>query len=324
MTGVVPHRAVDPAPRAGAGRSIAILMCTRNGARYIQEQLESIAAQSLTDWRIVVSDDGSTDATVERIMSFDRSRLPGRISVRRGPQAGFSENFFSLIRARDIMGDYFALADQDDIWLPDKLERALEALETTPAGVPALYCSRTVLIDSRNCELGLSPLFRRTPDFRNALVQTLGGGNTMVFNASARELFLGVGERFRVPFHDWFLYLVISACGGTVVYDPRPSLRYRQHGANLMGRNRGVAARWTRLRMILDGRYRSWVDQNLKALELFRERLSPEHSQVLDDFAQWRSASLVERIRGLQRSRLYRQGRVETLALLLSVALRRI
>ena len=84
-----------------------------------------------------------------------------------------------------IDGDYFAFCDQDDLWDEDKLAEALDWLEKQPADTPALYCTRTRTVDERGSEIGLSPLFRRRPSFRNAIVQSIAGANTMVMNKAA-------------------------------------------------------------------------------------------------------------------------------------------
>jgi hypothetical protein len=109
-------------------------------------------------------------------------------AIHAGPAEGSTANFLSLTCRADIDADYFAYADQDDVWESDKLERAVNWLKTIPEGVPALYGSRTLLVDARNQHIGYSPLFEREPNFRNALVQSIAGGNTMVFNRAARDL----------------------------------------------------------------------------------------------------------------------------------------
>ena len=87
-------------------------------------------------------------------------------------------------------------------------------LQTVPRGTPALYGARTLLIDPEGAYLGRSPLFCRPPTFRNALVQNIAGGNTMVFNEAARRLLMAAGSAVQVPSHDWWLYLLTTAGGG--------------------------------------------------------------------------------------------------------------
>ena len=211
---------------AGSPR-VAILMCAWNGERYLAEQLQSFIDQTHTNWSLHVSDDGSSDATCDIVRRFSEGQHRV-VTLRRGPRRGFSRNFMSLVCAPDIAGDYFAFSDQDDIWNKDKLERALNWLTTIPQEVPAVYCSRTEVVDDAGHRLGFSPLFTKPPGFRNAIVQNVGGGNTMAFNASARSLLAAIGD-VEVVSHDWWTYQITSAAGGLVRYDPQPSIRYRQH-----------------------------------------------------------------------------------------------
>ena len=114
------------------------------------------------------------------------------------------------------------------MWYKDKLERALTWLATVPADVPALYCGRTELVSDDGRSYGFSPLFTRPIAFRNAIIQSLGGGNTMVFNKAAKRLLETTGK-LEVVLHDWWMYQLVSAVGGAIHYDPQPTLKYRQH-----------------------------------------------------------------------------------------------
>jgi len=303
---------------------VAILLCTRNGARFLAEQLESIATQTHTQWTVWASDDGSTDATRDILSQF-QSRWGGqKLRILAGPGRGSSANFLALACNGEIAADYFSYADQDDIWHPDKIERSLAMLAAVPASTPALYLSRSCLIDEAGRELGLSRLFNKPPGFRNALVQNIGGGNTMMLNAAARDLLRVAGPDVEVVVHDWWTYMVVSGCGGVVLNDPAPSLKYRQHGANQIGSNIGVAARLLRAGQLLEGRFRVWTDINLAALARIESRLTPQNAQVLRTFRAARAASVMGRLIGLVRSGITRQSFLDNLGLYLAAALNRI
>ena len=197
---------------------VAVLMCTMQGQHFLAEQLNSIATQTHPRWAIWASDDGSDDHTHAILEYYQSHWGEDRISIHAGPAEGSTANFLSLTCRADIDADYFAYADQDDIWESDKLERAVNWLKTVPDGVPALYGSRTLLVDARNQHIGYSPLFDREPDFRNALVQSIAGGNTMVFNRAARDLLRQAGENVEAVTHDWWAYMLVTSCGGAVHY----------------------------------------------------------------------------------------------------------
>ena len=141
----------------------------------IRDRLKSIAAQTHANWILFVSDDGSTEGTRNILRRF-ADRHAQKTVVRNGPGKGVCANFLSLATDPTIDADYFAFSDQDDIWYKNKLQRALTWLATVPDDVPALYCGRTELISMDGRSYGFSPLFTRPIAFRNALIQSLGGG----------------------------------------------------------------------------------------------------------------------------------------------------
>jgi hypothetical protein len=138
-------------------------------------------------------------------------------------------------------------------------------------------------------------------------VQSIVGGNTMVFNEKARELLAFCGADVVVPSHDWWLYQVTSACGGHVFYDPCPSVRYRQHGQNVIGANTGWAARLRRLRMLGQGRFRCWSDLNIAALTRALPRMTAENRRIFDLFCKARHQPLLRRAAMFAQAGVYRQ-----------------
>lgn len=295
---------------------VAILLCTYNGQRYLAEQLNSFTAQSHTHWEVWASDDGSTDDTLPILASYQKRWPEGQLNVRYGAGEGFAANFLSLTCKSTIDADLYAYSDQDDIWESDKLARAVQWLNSICPDTPALYCSRTRLVDADNNEIGLSPLFAKAPSFANALVQNIGGGNTMVFNKAAISLIRTVGEGKQIVTHDWWAYMVVSGCGGHVYYDPIPTLRYRQHSGNLVGKNSGWAARIKRIRMLFKGRFQHWSDINIAALRSMEYSLTPENRKILEGFARARGKPMIARILHLKRSGIYRQTLLGNLGLI--------
>jgi glycosyltransferase involved in cell wall biosynthesis len=304
---------------------VAILLALYNGAAHLAEQLDSYAAQSLPDWALIVSDDGSTDGTGAILDRFAAAHPDRRITRQAGPGQGFVRNFFSLLRSVPADVPHAALSDQDDVWFPDKLARAVAALAAVPPGVPGLYCAGSLICDAALRPLGESAPFPRPPAFRNALVQSIGGGNTMVLNRAALDLVrAAVDEAQDAVAHDWWLYQIITGCGGQVIRDPQPVLHYRQHGANLIGANLSLRARLGRIRFILGRRFCDWNDINLAALHRSRHRLTPEARAALDAYSAARQGGLVARLSRLRASGVWRQSRAGTAALYLACGLRRI
>jgi glycosyltransferase involved in cell wall biosynthesis len=311
-------------PEAQTTIPVTILLCTRNGGEFLEEQLASIASQSFPHWRIVASDDGSSDTTIAVLRSFvARHGGQQRLEIRKGPDRGPTANFLSLAADPAIDGTYFAYCDQDDVWYPDKLERAVGWLASVPVEVPALYCARTNLINAEGRHIGRSRLFHKPPDFRNALVQSLAGANTMVFNRAARALLIAAGN-CDVVAHDWWTYLLVEGAGGLVYYDPNPSVAYRQHNANQIGSNSGIFAVVWRLAMFVRGEWTSWNDRNAAALKRCSFLLTAKNRERLAAFSRLRGGSLFQRLQAWRRLGLYRQTRAEQLMLMYATIFRKI
>lgn len=292
---------------------VVILLATRNGAEFLQPQLESFRVQTYGNWELLVSDDGSTDDTVGIIERF-AATVSQRVVIVPGPQKGFWQNFVALVRSETIGGDLFAYSDQDDIWFPEKLARAVEWFAPRALS-PALYFSRTELMHGDGSPAGFAPLFVRPPTFRNALVQNIGGGNTMVFNSSARAALLATPVDAELVSHDWWTYQVVTGIGGDAHYDPWPSLKYRQHGQNIVGANIGWRARMVRLTAFANGRVVSWNEVNLRVLDRMRDALTPENAGVVDLYAKARRAAWPMRLWLIWKSGVYRQSWVENIGL---------
>jgi glycosyltransferase involved in cell wall biosynthesis len=304
--------------------AVTILLCTLNGERFLAEQLASLESQTFKNWKLIASDDGSWDGTKSILVAFQKSCEPGKVEIIDGPRRGATANFLFQACAENLVSEYYAFCDQDDVWDADKLERAIEALVQIESGVPALYGSRTRLIDEAGNEIGFSPLFHRKPEFRSALVQSIAGGNTMVFNQKARELTMFCGADVDVASHDWWLYQVTSACGGQVRYDAYPSVCYRQHAHNVIGANTSWTARMHRLHMLQQGRFRRWEDLNVAALAHLRPRMSAENRRIFDLFRRARHEPLLRRATIFAQTGVYRQTTLGNLGLVAAMVLNKI
>ncbi len=169
-----------PLPAPTRTPRVTIALATYQGARHLQAQLDSLAAQRGADWRLIASDDGSTDGTLDILHAFADAHPGTRIIP--GPRRGATQNFLHLI-AHVPAGDWLALCDQDDVWMPDRLARGLGVIGANPA--PAATSSRTTICDRDMRPLRPAPLYRRRASFRNALVQACLPGNTFLANPAA-------------------------------------------------------------------------------------------------------------------------------------------
>ncbi len=228
-----------PLPPAEPSPRVAILLSTYNGAAFLAEQLSSFMAQTHAGWTLYWRDDGSRDVSPAIVRDFAAHAEAGRCMEVGGltGNCGVLCSYMHLLRAAEPSlgeADAIAFADQDDVWLPDKLARALTALHDVPAGVPALYCARLALVTRDLRHIGQSEPWRRPGGFPAALTQNLATGCTILLNRAAVRL-IAASAPPQETLHDWWSYLLVAAAGGRLLRDETPTVLYRQHSQNTVG-----------------------------------------------------------------------------------------
>lgn len=305
-------------------KSVAILMGVYNGSKYLVAQLDSLAAQTHDKWRLVVSDDGSSDATLQIVRNYQAKWGADKVEIRKGPRTYFAQNFLSMACDPAIKADYYAFCDQDDVWLPEKLQVAIDHLDAVDRPeVPYVYCGRTILVRENLRPYAYSPEFIFPRTFRNALVQSIAGGNTMVFNQATKTLLEKTGP-VPTPSHDWWLYQLVTAVAGVVHFDPKPYILYRQHGNALVGENTSLLAKIERISSVLNGRFRAYSDQNIECIRRCYPFITVAAQEQTELFAKLRNARLKDRFRLMEVCGLYRQTWRGTVSLVFAALLKKI
>ena len=216
--------------------NIQVLMSTYNGERYLCEQIESILNQKFEgrDWcvTLLVRDDGSDDNTVSILEDYSKQ---GKLTYISGEHKGSERSFWELICKADN-ADWYALSDQDDVWFEDKLQCALEHMDTEDFEIPLLYCSEVMdtddVLDIKMRKKAPLPFL----DFPHALIYSKAAGCTFVFNEPAKDLLRMYDmDRYGVFMHDWHIDKIVSLFG-KVIFDPKSHMFYRQHRHNVIGR----------------------------------------------------------------------------------------
>ncbi|HAB47927.1 MAG: glycosyltransferase [Betaproteobacteria bacterium] len=311
--------------------SVLILMATYQGERFVEEQIESFAAQQHQCWALLIADDGSDDRTLERIraaMAMPALRTH-HWSLLKGPRQGAAANFMFLlseanrrIAAGESDAQYIALADQDDVWLPTKLSSALSDMHQIDRSRAALWCSAVHFWNgqaSRHSQSrSLSP--GKPLGFGNALVQNMIRGNTLMLNRAALDLLTQTETNLPLVMHDWWCYLLMSACGARIFYSDQPSVLYRQHPGNVIGAASGWSDRAKRLSFMLRGGFANWNRVHLMRLnEVMRRHPSVFGPEAVEQFLIFErmlhAQSAIERLQLLKRGGFYRQTRAENLSL---------
>lgn len=202
-----------------------ILLSTFNGLPYLEQQLQSLMEQDHRPLEVLARDDGSHDGTLSLLQ--DWTRRWSALQIVSGENMGAARSFLTLLESASSEVDYLAFCDQDDVWLSDKISRAVAVLDREDPTIPTLYCSRAAMVDADLRFLRYSDLPIRGLSFGNALVECPVIGCTSVINQAARQLLLLERPR-TVMMHDWWIYLVVSACG-RVIFDREPRLLHRRH-----------------------------------------------------------------------------------------------
>lgn len=266
---------------------VHILMCTKDGGDYLAAQLVSILAQTHNDWSLWISDDGSRDETLDLIAECAAAHPARQIRVIDGPRMGVAANFLSLLARPEFERGWIAFADQDDIWMPHKLARGVEMVRRGTGA--EIYASRSIVTDAAMQVADMSRAYSRPFDFGNALVQNVLTGNTLVIPPRITDYLraaLRVVQPSAIPFHDWWIYQMVTAAGFDVLHDRKPGLFYRQHGRNVLGAQQGHIAH--RARLVLQGDFASWIDANIEILHQIEPLLTGPNRRLLGDVSRWR------------------------------------
>jgi rhamnosyltransferase len=261
-----------------------VLLAAYNGAPWVADQIDSILAQEGVNVRIIVRDDGSVDETRAKIAPFLR-HSPVKLTWSDKPTGSAAQNYFNLMRdnpADDF--DFVALSDQDDCWNRDKLVRACDRLRREDS---AGYSSATLAVWASGKSAVLTQSSRATgSDF---LFGGIGQGCTFVltggFYARVRRFLAGNPDITRnVHYHDWALYALARTWGLRWIFDPVPSVRYRQHDRNDTGARTSATGVWKRLTLIRRG----WFANQLRAIATLCAAADPVNVMI----SNWRSTLL--------------------------------
>lgn len=213
---------------------IHILLSTYNGEAFLAEQIESIQAQTVTDWTLLIRDDGSSDSTPDVIEQFVQADSRIRfINREHRVNVGVIKSFYELVHTEKA--DVYFFSDQDDVWLPEKMELTLAEAAKYDGSEPLLVYTDLKVVDQDLDVLVESMVTKQSHHGNTRLVEELTEntvtGGTMMINHALAELWQTTEP---VLMHDWYLALLAAACGH-LVYLPVPTELYRQHGKNVLG-----------------------------------------------------------------------------------------
>lgn len=311
--------------------TIGICMATYQGAAFLNEQLESIADQTFQDWHLHVRDDGSKDGTLACLEAFQK-RFPTQVTIVRqdSRRLGVNGNFAHLMQ--NTCEPYLAFADQDDIWYPDKLTLAFDAMKEVEAAfgtsTPVMVHADRRLINADGEERTSSYWASRGLNPQSFFPETyftfcLAAGATMLINRTLRGMALPIPETARM--YDCWIELVAQTFGRVVALETI-ALDYRRHGGNVSGASSDTdspAARrgWARAMRLLGNIkrqreiYSRYLEQATEFRIRFSDQLSPDQARRLDHLLSLPNRALPARLYALRASRAGPPGLIRKLVM---------
>ena len=306
---------------------ISILMATFNGEQYVKAQIDSLLAQTFCDFTLWVSDDASTDSTWSILESYAQ-QYPQKMNIsKREINSGNSRhNFLDLMVS--IKDDYIMLCDQDDVWLPDKIEKTLakmKAMEGQYPDMPVLVRTDAKIVDQDlhviypSYKQVMHSNFDRT-DFCQVLIQNTFMGCTAMYNRALAKL-IGQKPDYCVM-HDWWLEL-IAAAFGKLGYVDEPTMLYRQHGINVVG-VKDVRKLSYKIHCLIHNNdikkaIRNTYDQARNFLQIYEDRMTEVQKDIARRYCEIPAKGKVARWRAICALGAYKNGLSRNIAYFLFV-----
>lgn len=298
---------------------VKVILSTYNGEKYITELLESVLAQDYSNFSLVIRDDGSSDKTRKILHEYKKLT---NVELLFGEHLGVVKSFFELIKFAGNEAHYIAFCDQDDIWKRNKITRAVTQLEEKiPFNIPGLYFCRYTLVDENLNIISYSDIPKRRLSFRNALVQCITNGCTMMINQKTRSFLIN-----QIPsealMYDWWIYLLVSSFG-KIIYDPVPFILYRQHDRNTVGVSPSFVGKWKNR---FSRFYKRWgqrkiTEQAVEFREIFYDLMPQEKRNIIDNFVN-SQRKLNLRIQYAFFPEVYRQTKIDNIILRILILLK--
>lgn len=264
---------------------VAVLMSTYNGEKYIREQINSILDQSVEfELNLWVRDDGSKDTTQKILQEYAQQ---GKLRWYTGKNLGAAHSFIDLI-LKNKGYDYYAFADQDDYWMPNKVQMGVNALCKLDNSVPGLYFANAELVDATLESLGRN-VYVSVPRTDFETLCCAGGylGCTMIFNSKLAKMIQDKPMPKEMFMHDFYIAELCSALGGNIIYDKKPYMKYRQHGNNVIGVTKGSIS--SRVREIFSKKSVGIAEQAYSLLVLYGTDMEDKQEKWLKKISNYKN-----------------------------------
>jgi glycosyltransferase involved in cell wall biosynthesis len=294
---------------------VVVVLATFNGAKYLHEQLESLARQDLPPDLVVLRDDGSVDDTVAIAVSWSVKVNIKLQVVPTSMRLGAARSFlFALSQSPEA--EIYLFCDQDDVWRSNKISRAFSLLNSVDSRSPHLIATSLQITDSHLHVFGQSET-PRVLSFSSAVCENVLTGCTMAINLPLKNL-LARELPAHLQMHDWWCYLLATATGG-VTFDSVPTVLYRQHSENAIGvEAQGFKLLWRRLVRYFGNNDKVRSRQLAEFSRIHRKDISFNAASLLDPLIQMQSSIWTRLLTSLTVP-IVRQSRLNEIATRLSI-----
>lgn len=295
---------------------IDILLASYNGEKHIAEQIESILNQSCREWFLYIKDDCSTDNTINIIKKYEKKYKDKiKVILTDKPSGSAKNNFFSMLQYSK--NDYIMTCDQDDVWLPEKIEitySKMKEAENIYSNIPILVHTDLKVADGNLSVISESLLKMQNLDSKrdklnNLLVQNIVTGCTVMVNRNLLNYIKATPQH--AIMHDWWMALIASALGKIEFID-EPTVLYRQHSENDVGAKQVKSADYImkRLKNIKDIKS-SISDTYIQAGEVLKaidEHINQSDKFLIELYSHVPEYYKIKKIKVLVKYRLLKNG----------------
>lgn len=261
-------------------KKVAVIMSTYNGEKFVSEQLDSILNQTYSNIEIVVRDDGSKDNTVNIIKEYQKKY--NNIKLYEGENIGFIKSFFELLKLTE--SDYYAYADQDDVWLENKIELAVNLLNNLDESKPNMAFGNSDYYDENMKFISKGPKNKKF-SFLTALFSCVTQGMTMTVNKKTRDMIIENMPK-SCFFHDWWTYLLCVSMGN-VAYSNETVVKYRRRKENATSEGQGYLRLliWRIKNLLFKDGMQDIKQQMINFKDYYYYELSDENKKIIDLFS---------------------------------------
>lgn len=301
---------------------IAILLATYNGEKYISEQIDSILEQTEKEWTLFIHDDGSKDQTMDIVETYAK-KYPEQIIVVDGPSTGGAKtNFMYLFR--QVEAPFYMCCDQDDIWLPEKIENTKKEMDNLVRGdedKPCLVFTELCVVDGELNVIAENMRDYQGLDCENvrlnrALIQNVVTGCTMMVNRVLRNELAKVTDCTDVLMHDWWATLV-AVRFGKVSFIELPTILYRQHGNNGVGASNANSLIYQMKRMLQGEEIKQSLVNTRKQAQLFAEIYKEKEDSLVSQYAKLGEQNKLSRLGFYQKYDVKKSTRAKNIGLMI-------